>query len=163
VNVTASAYRVAWNFLGEMLRTAVIREEDGKFCVRSPDNKDWNGGCYDSKGEAEKRLQQVEHFKRQSSEIKTIWIVRDWNNRIEYIRELCWPEDVADLPKYVLGTGLALWERENTKLHTDESSAMKDLEKRLKEVDKMHTKAGLYRHMHSDGRIIYVSVPDKGR
>jgi len=47
--------------------TAVIRKEDGKFCVRSPDNPDWNGGCYDTKGEAEKRLRQVEFFKRQSA------------------------------------------------------------------------------------------------
>jgi hypothetical protein len=161
MRVTASAYRVAFDFLGYMLLTAVIREEDGKYCVRSPHNKDWNGGCFDTKGEAEKRLQQVEYFKRQAAEIKTVWIVRDWNNRIERVSEICWPEPVEDLPKYVLGTGLSLWERENTKLFTDESSAMKDLEKRLQVVDKMHEKAGLYRHMHSDGRIIYVSVPDR--
>lgn len=45
------------------LKTAVIREEGGKFCVRSPNNPDWNGGCYDTKGEAKKRLQEVEYFK----------------------------------------------------------------------------------------------------
>jgi hypothetical protein len=45
------------------VKTAVIREEDGKFCVRSPNNPDWNGGCYDTKGEAEKRLAEVEYFK----------------------------------------------------------------------------------------------------
>jgi len=48
------------------LKTAVIRKEDGKFCVRSPDNPKWNGGCYDTEGEAKKRLQQVEFFKRQA-------------------------------------------------------------------------------------------------
>lgn len=56
-----SAIRVAQRFL-----EAVIRKEKGQYCVRSPDNPDWNGGCYDSKGEAEKRLQQVEYFKRQA-------------------------------------------------------------------------------------------------
>lgn len=56
-----SAIRVAQRFL-----EAVIRKEKGQYCVRSPDNSDWNGGCYDSKDEAEKRLQQVEYFKRQA-------------------------------------------------------------------------------------------------
>jgi hypothetical protein len=45
-------------------KKAVIREEGGKFCVRSPNNPDWNGGCYDTKGEAEDRLKEVEFFKR---------------------------------------------------------------------------------------------------
>lgn len=43
---------------------AVIRKEKGEFCVRSPNNPDWSGGCYKSEGEAEKRLQQVEWFKK---------------------------------------------------------------------------------------------------
>jgi len=42
---------------------AVIRKEKGKYCVRSPNNPDWNGGCFDSEEEAKKRLQQVEFFK----------------------------------------------------------------------------------------------------
>ncbi len=46
-----------------MLRTAVIRKEKGQYCVRSPNNPDWNGGCYDTKGEAEDRLKAVEYFK----------------------------------------------------------------------------------------------------
>lgn len=52
------ARRVALRYL-----EAVIKKEDGEFCVRSPDNKDWSGGCYETKGEAEKRLNQVEYFK----------------------------------------------------------------------------------------------------
>ena len=48
-------------------KTAVIREENGKYCVRSPNNPDWNGGCYNTKGEAEERLKEVEFFKRQAS------------------------------------------------------------------------------------------------
>jgi hypothetical protein len=52
------ALRVAARFV-----EAVIRKEDGEFCVRSPNNPDWNGGCYPSKGEAERRLEQVEYFK----------------------------------------------------------------------------------------------------
>jgi hypothetical protein len=46
---------------------AVIRKEKGEYCVRSPNNPDWNGGCYPSKGEAEERLKAVEYFKRQGS------------------------------------------------------------------------------------------------
>lgn len=43
---------------------AVIRKEKGEFCVRSPDNPNWSGGCYKSKEKAEERLRQVEFFKR---------------------------------------------------------------------------------------------------
>lgn len=46
---------------------AVIRKEKGQFCVRSPNNPDWNGGCFDTKGEAEKRLKQVEFFKHKKA------------------------------------------------------------------------------------------------
>jgi hypothetical protein len=43
---------------------AVVRKEKGKgYCVKSPNNPDWNGGCYPTKGEAEKRLSEVEWFK----------------------------------------------------------------------------------------------------
>jgi len=52
------AKRVAAKYL-----MAVIKKEDGEFCVKSPSNPDWNGGCYPTKGEAEKRLNQVEYFK----------------------------------------------------------------------------------------------------
>jgi len=156
----ASAYRVAYMFQAAMLKDAVIREEDGKYCVRSPNNPNWNGGCYDTKGEAEDRLKEVEFFKRQAGEIKTVWVVRDWNNRIEYLRELVFPEPVEQLVNYIRGGGRS-WEEENTRLFTDEASAMKDFERRMKPVDAMMLKQGLYRHMHSDGRIIYVSVPDK--
>lgn len=46
---------------------AVIRKEGDEYCVRSPDNPDWNGGCYKSRGAAEKRLKQVEFFKSQGA------------------------------------------------------------------------------------------------
>lgn len=48
--------------------TGVIRKEKGQYCVRSPNNPDWNGGCFDTKGEAEDRLRQVEFFKRQATD-----------------------------------------------------------------------------------------------
>jgi hypothetical protein len=45
-------------------KKAIVRKEKGKgYCVKSPDNPDWSGGCYPSKGEAEKRLHEVEYFK----------------------------------------------------------------------------------------------------
>jgi hypothetical protein len=98
---------------------------------------------------------------RQAGELKTVWVVRDWNNRIEYLREMVFPEPVGQLVNYIRGAGRS-WEEENTKLFTDESSAMKDFERRMKSVDAMMLKQGLYRHMHGDGRIIYVSIPDEG-
>jgi hypothetical protein len=47
--------------------TSVIRKEKGEYCVRSPNNPDWNGGCFPSKGKAEARLRQVEYFKHKGS------------------------------------------------------------------------------------------------
>ena len=44
-------------------KEAVIRKEHGEYCVKSPDNPDWSGGCYPSKEKAEERLRQVEFFK----------------------------------------------------------------------------------------------------
>jgi hypothetical protein len=44
-------------------RVAYIKEEKGQYCVRSKNNPKWSGGCYDTKGEAEERLKQVEAAK----------------------------------------------------------------------------------------------------
>jgi endogenous inhibitor of DNA gyrase (YacG/DUF329 family) len=44
-------------------KVAIIVEENGKWCVRSPKNKNWNGGCYKSRAAAEKRLAEVERIK----------------------------------------------------------------------------------------------------
>lgn len=45
-------------------QVSYIKHEEGKgYCVKSEKNSDWNGGCYPSKGEAEKRLTNVEMFK----------------------------------------------------------------------------------------------------
>lgn len=96
---------------------------------------------------------------RQAGGTQTVWVVRDWNNRIEYVRELVFPEPVDQLVNYIRGADQS-WEKENMKMFPDEVSAMKELERRMEAVDKMYLKQGLYRHMHSDGRIIYVSVPD---
>lgn len=43
-----------------------IKEDSGKYKVKSKNNPDWSGGTYDTKGKAEKRLQQVEMFKHMS-------------------------------------------------------------------------------------------------
>jgi hypothetical protein len=48
-------------------RVAVIRKEKGEYCVRSPNNPDWNGGCYTTKDKAEDRLKEVELFKHNKS------------------------------------------------------------------------------------------------
>ncbi|HED38639.1 MAG TPA: hypothetical protein ENI76_10420 [Ignavibacteria bacterium] len=44
-----------------------IQHKGDKWCVKSHNNKDWSGGCYDTKHEAEKRLKQVEMFKHMKS------------------------------------------------------------------------------------------------
>lgn len=46
-----------------MQKTSYISKEKGKYCVKSRNNPDWSGGCYDTKKEAEKRLKQVEAIK----------------------------------------------------------------------------------------------------
>lgn len=48
-------------------KTAIIVKEKGQYCVRSPNNPDWNGGCYDSKSKAEDRLKAVEYFKHKGA------------------------------------------------------------------------------------------------
>ena len=65
--------------VGSMGREAVIREEDGQYCVRSPSNPDWSGGCFDTKGEAEDRLKQVEYFKRQARRVVVRYLLSPSN------------------------------------------------------------------------------------
>jgi hypothetical protein len=48
-------------------RLSVIRQEEGKYCVRSPSNPDWSGGCFDTKEEAGRRLREVEYFKHKDA------------------------------------------------------------------------------------------------
>ena len=50
-------------------RIAVIVKEKGQYCVKSPNNSSWSGGCFDSKEEAERRLKQVEWFKHKHAEL----------------------------------------------------------------------------------------------
>ena len=49
------AASVAARFLAQMEEMGVIRKEKGEYCVRSPNNPKWNGGCYPSKEKAEDR------------------------------------------------------------------------------------------------------------
>lgn len=52
----------------EDVDTSVIRKTPGKgYCVKSEKNPGWSGGCYPTRGEAEKRLNQIEYFKREGS------------------------------------------------------------------------------------------------
>ena len=44
-------------------KDAIIVHQDGKWCVKSPKNPKWNGGCYPSREKAEQRLKTVEMFK----------------------------------------------------------------------------------------------------
>lgn len=46
---------------------AVIRKVGNEWCVKSPSNPSWNGGCYGSKEKAQKRLKQIEFFKHKGS------------------------------------------------------------------------------------------------
>ena len=54
--------------VSQHVKTSYIKHEKGKgYCVKSEKNPDWSGGCFPTKGEAEKRLNEVEYFKRQGS------------------------------------------------------------------------------------------------
>ena len=62
LSLSGMALRVAKNFSDE--HTSVVKKTPGKgYCVKSEKNSDWSGGCYPSKGEAEKRLDEVEMMK----------------------------------------------------------------------------------------------------
>ena len=41
----------------------MIRKRGHRWCVLSPNNPEWSGGCYDTKKEAQERLRQVERAK----------------------------------------------------------------------------------------------------
>ena len=49
--------------VGSLEARAFVEKTEKGYCVKSPKNKNWNGGCYPTKGEADKRLEQVEMFK----------------------------------------------------------------------------------------------------
>lgn len=46
-----------------MNKKSYIAKEKNKYCVKSRNNPDWSGGCYNTKAESEKRLAQVEAIK----------------------------------------------------------------------------------------------------
>ncbi len=48
-------------------RVSYVKKEHGEYCVHSETNPDWNGGCYDTKAEANERLRQVEYFKHRGA------------------------------------------------------------------------------------------------
>ena len=86
---------------------------------------------------------------------RTVWVVRDWDHRTEYIREICFPVDASVLED----KNPPSWAK-HCSVFKDEVTAMMDMERRMKAVDKWQGKHGYFRHMHSDGRIIYVNSPD---
>jgi len=79
----------------------VIKKRKGKWCVLSPNNPDWSGGCYRTKKEAEARLRQVEKAKyarRGQRGVRGLdqltGIVKDYVKRIREMRQL---EEQADI------------------------------------------------------------------
>ena len=58
----------------ETVSKVVKKPGKDEWCVKSEKNPDWNGGCYPSKGKAEKRLHQVEYFKHNGSEDLSVTI-----------------------------------------------------------------------------------------
>jgi predicted RNA-binding Zn-ribbon protein involved in translation (DUF1610 family) len=65
-------YRVASRIASDSDdRVSYIKKTPGKgYCVKSKSSPDWSGGCYPTKGEAEKRLDQVEMFKHMKKKKK---------------------------------------------------------------------------------------------
>lgn len=64
MDLLAIAARVAAPEAEDEPVTGVVKKTPGKgYCIKSEKNPDWSGGCAPTKGEAEKRLKQVEFFK----------------------------------------------------------------------------------------------------
>jgi len=55
-------YKIAKR-MAQINRLSKIVKKGNKWCVKSENNPDWNGGCFDTKEEAQKRLREVEYFK----------------------------------------------------------------------------------------------------
>ncbi len=72
-----------------------IVKRNGKYFVMSEDGKKSLGGPFDTKGQASKRLGQIEHFKNES----LVWEVRDFKHEII---------EVEGSPKTIRLTGTAL-------------------------------------------------------
>lgn len=85
-----------------------------------------------------------------------VWIVKDWDNRTEYLHDCVWSVDAADVDSLVNGT--SLMRRGNPRFFKTEAGAMREFERRMKGVDAMMLAGGYYRHMHSDGRIIFINT-----
>jgi hypothetical protein len=97
--------------------------------------------------------------RRAFGDVDQVWFVRDWDNHTEYLRDCVWSVDAPDVTGLVKDT--SLMRRGNPGMFKTEALAMREFERRMKSVDAMMLEGGYYRHMHSDGRIIYVSTPDK--
>ena len=52
---------------GDTAEDVVKTRNEDEWCVVSPKNEDWSGGCYGSPGAAHKRLDQVEMFKHMNA------------------------------------------------------------------------------------------------
>ncbi len=74
-------------------RTAIIRKEKDKWVVRSPHNKSWCGGRYDTKEEAEKRLREVEGFKHRGGSFVSAGLADDLTSKMSDL--LARPLDVV--------------------------------------------------------------------
>lgn len=98
-----------------------------------------------------------------AGELTSVWVVRDPSDGVdvEMMSEIVFPIEVSRLVNLVIGTGAQTWKHENTKLYTDEASAKRDAETRLKKLDAEKAKKGLLRHVTHDGRILYMSVPPR--
>jgi len=66
-----SLANIAMRMVESAEHTSYIKKTKGKgYCVKSKDSPDWSGGCYPTKGEAQKRLNQVEMFKHMKGKKK---------------------------------------------------------------------------------------------
>jgi hypothetical protein len=62
--------------------------------------------------------------------LEAVWLVRD-PSPISEIEDICWPQDVRRLGRYVFGAGQGVWESERTTMYTDREEAFADARARL--------------------------------
>lgn len=86
-----------------------------------------------------------------------IWVVRDPSPNTEYLREVCYSLDGPGLLQHVASLGAA-WGASHARTYRSEEAALSAIEARLKKLDKIQSRLGYYRHMTSDGRIVWASI-----
>jgi len=72
-------------------------------------------------------------FGKEAKALTEVWVVRDPGTESTWA-DIIYKSSVRDLAKYLVGTGVPLWAKENSSLHDDAKSAEADAYKRLQRI-----------------------------